>query len=109
MTTGATARPSDAVAAADWATAHQRVVDTLRDLIRIPSVNPPPTPGADGETRVAIFMENTGQVAIATVRTPGGKVVEARDGLRAGEVVVVAGSHVLKSEVLRGKLGEHAD
>ncbi len=25
----------------------------------------------DGETRVAIFMENTGQVAVATVRTPG--------------------------------------
>jgi 4-oxalomesaconate tautomerase len=28
----------------------------------------------DGETRVAIFMENTGQIAVATVRTPGGKV-----------------------------------
>ncbi|AHE55180.1 FldA protein [Sphingomonas sanxanigenens DSM 19645 = NX02] len=28
----------------------------------------------DGETRVAIFMENTGQVAVATVRTPGGVV-----------------------------------
>ncbi len=27
-----------------------------------------------GETRVAIFMENTGQVAIATVETPGGMV-----------------------------------
>ncbi|BBD99546.1 4-oxalomesaconate tautomerase [Sphingobium amiense] len=26
------------------------------------------------ETRVAIFMENTGQIAIATVRTPGGSV-----------------------------------
>lgn len=29
---------------------------------------------AEGETRVAIFMENTGQVAVATVRTPGGRV-----------------------------------
>lgn len=29
---------------------------------------------AEGETRVAIFMENTGQVAVATVRTPGGHV-----------------------------------
>jgi 4-oxalomesaconate tautomerase len=28
----------------------------------------------DGETRVAIFMENTGQVAVATVKTPGGAV-----------------------------------
>ena len=40
---------------------------------------------ADGETRVAIFMENTGQVAVATVQTPGGRVTydgEARiDGV----------------------------
>ena len=28
----------------------------------------------DGETTVAIFMENTGQVAVATVATPGGRV-----------------------------------
>jgi 4-oxalomesaconate tautomerase len=28
----------------------------------------------DGETRVAIFMENTGQVAVATIQTPGGEV-----------------------------------
>src|SRR4051812_22153312 len=28
--------------------------------------------GQDGETRVSIFMVNTGQVAVATVRTPGG-------------------------------------
>ena len=28
--------------------------------------------GRDGETRVAIFMVNTGQVAVATIQTPGG-------------------------------------
>ncbi|MCE7798031.1 4-oxalomesaconate tautomerase [Sphingobium sufflavum] len=28
----------------------------------------------DGETRVTIFMENTGQIAVATVHTPGGIV-----------------------------------
>lgn len=28
----------------------------------------------DGETSVAIYMENTGQAAVATVRTPGGRV-----------------------------------
>ncbi len=28
--------------------------------------------GTDGETRVAIYMENTGQTAIATLQTPGG-------------------------------------
>lgn len=34
---------------------------------------------ADGETRVAIFMENTGQVAVATIRTPGGHVTYEGD------------------------------
>jgi 4-oxalomesaconate tautomerase len=29
---------------------------------------------ADGETSVTIYMENTGQVAVARVKTPGGKV-----------------------------------
>src|SRR5687768_8919970 len=28
----------------------------------------------DGETRVTIFMENTGQIAVAIVQTPGGRV-----------------------------------
>ncbi|HWJ71311.1 MAG TPA: 4-oxalomesaconate tautomerase [Sphingobium sp.] len=28
----------------------------------------------EGETRVSIFMANTGQIAVATVQTPGGKV-----------------------------------
>ena len=31
-------------------------------------------PATPGETAVTIFMENTGQVAVATVRTPGGRV-----------------------------------
>lgn len=38
----------------------------------------------DGETRVAIFMENTGQVAIATVQTPGGKVAYDGDASISG-------------------------
>lgn len=33
----------------------------------------------DGETRVRIFMENTGQVAVATVKTPEGHVTYAGD------------------------------
>ncbi|ODP37775.1 4-oxalomesaconate tautomerase [Sphingomonas turrisvirgatae] len=36
------------------------------------------------ETRVAIFMENTGQVAVATVQTPGGKVSYAGDAAISG-------------------------
>jgi 4-oxalomesaconate tautomerase len=41
------------------------------------------------ETRVAIFMENTGQVAVATVRTPGGVPTYAGDAKIDG----VPGSH----------------
>ncbi len=33
----------------------------------------------DGETPVAIFMENTGQIAVARVQTPGGRVTYAGD------------------------------
>ncbi|WP_235902551.1 4-oxalomesaconate tautomerase [Sandarakinorhabdus oryzae] len=32
-------------------------------------------PAQDGTTDVAIFMENTGQAAVATVATPGGRVI----------------------------------
>ncbi len=38
----------------------------------------------DGETRVAIFMENTGQVAVATVQTPGGQVTYTGDAAISG-------------------------
>jgi 4-oxalomesaconate tautomerase len=34
---------------------------------------------ADGETRVAIYMANTGQIAVATVKTPDGRVTYAGD------------------------------
>lgn len=43
----------------------------------------------DGETRVSIFMENTGQVAVATVQTPGGEVAYAGDARIDG----VPGAH----------------
>jgi 4-oxalomesaconate tautomerase len=33
----------------------------------------------DGETEVRIYMENTGQVAVATIQTPGGRVNYAGD------------------------------
>jgi acetylornithine deacetylase/succinyl-diaminopimelate desuccinylase-like protein len=39
-----------------WASAHEDVVATLRDLIRIPSVNPVPPEAPDGETRVARYL-----------------------------------------------------
>ncbi|HSG85651.1 MAG TPA: M20/M25/M40 family metallo-hydrolase [Candidatus Limnocylindrales bacterium] len=44
--------PSAAIDPAAWATAHAELVELLRELIRIPSVNPPEAPG-DGELRAA--------------------------------------------------------
>jgi 4-oxalomesaconate tautomerase len=38
----------------------------------------------EGETRVAIYMENTGQVAVATVQTPGGRVRYEGDAAISG-------------------------
>ena len=49
---GGDPRPSDLIEAADWERAHAELVEDLRELIRIPSVNPPPAPG-DGELRAA--------------------------------------------------------
>jgi 4-oxalomesaconate tautomerase len=43
----------------------------------------------NGETLVAIFMENTGQVAVATVQTPGGVVTYSGDAAIDG----VPGTH----------------
>jgi acetylornithine deacetylase/succinyl-diaminopimelate desuccinylase-like protein len=47
------ARPSDRIDDDGWDDAHDGLVRTLRDLIRIPSVNPQPEPAADGELRAA--------------------------------------------------------
>ena len=44
---------------------------------------------ADGETRVTISMENTGQIAVATVQTPGGMVTYSGEAKIDG----VPGSH----------------
>ena len=55
MTAG-TALPSSALADGVLATAQAELVETLRSLIRIPSVNPAPPDRPDGETRVARWI-----------------------------------------------------
>ena len=56
MTTVGPGAPANAVPAATWDAAHDALVATLRDLIRIPSVNPPPADAPDGEARVARYL-----------------------------------------------------
>jgi len=43
--------PSAALDSETWAAAHDELVGLLRDLIRIPSINPPDPPGAETEAR----------------------------------------------------------
>jgi acetylornithine deacetylase/succinyl-diaminopimelate desuccinylase-like protein len=57
MTAPAAPVPSSAVAAEVWASAHDGVVATLRDLIRIRSINPPDPANPDGETQAARYLE----------------------------------------------------
>jgi acetylornithine deacetylase/succinyl-diaminopimelate desuccinylase-like protein len=47
------ARPSDELESGAWAAATDRLVETTRDLIRIPSINPPPPGAPDGELLAA--------------------------------------------------------
>lgn len=82
MTTGATSFPSNAVAAAEWEAAHAGVVTTLRELIRIPTVNPPDPMAPDQETRAARYLEGRlralGLEAEVVEPAPGRGSVHAR-------------------------------
>src|SRR5204862_356744 len=59
---GVIALPSQAVDSDTWATSYDRLVATLRDLIRIPSVNPPDPPGGelDAARYIAGALEDAG-------------------------------------------------
>jgi acetylornithine deacetylase/succinyl-diaminopimelate desuccinylase-like protein len=67
---------------ATWDRAHADLVETLRDLIRIPSVNPAPAPGGDGELRaarhIAAVLEDAGLQPEVVEPFPGRGSVHAR-------------------------------
>jgi acetylornithine deacetylase/succinyl-diaminopimelate desuccinylase-like protein len=48
--------PSAQVASTTWDAAHDELIATLQDLIRIPSVNPVPAVAPDGELRAAQYL-----------------------------------------------------
>ncbi|MEJ7747723.1 MAG: M20/M25/M40 family metallo-hydrolase [Candidatus Limnocylindrales bacterium] len=56
MTRAVVSLPSAAIDPATWRTAHERLVEHLQALIRIPSINPPSPAAPDGETRVARWI-----------------------------------------------------
>jgi acetylornithine deacetylase/succinyl-diaminopimelate desuccinylase-like protein len=75
-----TALPSEAVDATTWAISHDRLVASLRDLIRIPSVNPPDPPGGELEAAryLAGALDEVGVPATVHEPVPGRGSVTAR-------------------------------
>jgi len=92
-------RPSDALDPAALEHSRERLVGTLRDLIRIPSVNPPTPDLPDGETRVARYLADAlseaGIAATVHEPIPGRASVTARlrgDGTGGAPLLLL--SHV---------------
>lgn len=80
MRDDATVRPCDALSDARWAAAHERLVQTLRELIRIPSINPPDPPGPelDAARAIAAMLAASGVTATVYEPFPGRGSVVAR-------------------------------
>jgi acetylornithine deacetylase/succinyl-diaminopimelate desuccinylase-like protein len=91
-------RPSDRVASTEWERAHLELIEDLRALIRIPSVNPPPSQG-DGETRaarhVAAVLDEAGVAAeiLEPVAGRGSVVARLRGEGTGGEPLLLL-SHI---------------
>jgi acetylornithine deacetylase/succinyl-diaminopimelate desuccinylase-like protein len=76
----APARASDRISREAWQAATDRVVETLRDLIRIPSINPPDPAGPelDAAHWIAGALEDVGIPAVIHEPVPGRGSVTAR-------------------------------
>ena len=81
MTTQAAA-PSRELDAATWELAHARLIETLRDLIRIRSVNPPAFDAPDGELvaaqKIAALLSDAGLSPDVVEPVPGRGSVHVR-------------------------------
>jgi acetylornithine deacetylase/succinyl-diaminopimelate desuccinylase-like protein len=73
-------RPSDALGADGWASASDELVGTLRDLIRIQSINPPDPPGAElvAANWIAAALQDVGLRPEVLEPVPGRGSVAAR-------------------------------
>jgi acetylornithine deacetylase/succinyl-diaminopimelate desuccinylase-like protein len=90
-------RPSDGLDAASWADAGDRLVGTLQDLIRIPSVNPPGPAGPELDVAryLAAALEEAGVTAEVFEPVPGrGSVVGRLRGDGTGGEPLLLLSHL---------------
>jgi acetylornithine deacetylase/succinyl-diaminopimelate desuccinylase-like protein len=97
VTGPALARPSDALTAARWEAAHERLVETLRELIRTPSINPPNPPGPelDAARAIAAMLGTSGVPATVYEPFPGrGSVVARLRGDGSGGQPLLLLSHL---------------
>jgi acetylornithine deacetylase/succinyl-diaminopimelate desuccinylase-like protein len=79
----------------DWAIAHDRLVESLRDLIRIPSINPPDPAGPelDAARYLAAALRDAGISATVYEPVPGRGSVVARlrgDGTGGGPLLLLS-------------------
>jgi acetylornithine deacetylase/succinyl-diaminopimelate desuccinylase-like protein len=91
------ARPSDAIDEAGWAAAHERLVGALRDLIHIPSINPPDPPGPelDAARYLAGALGDAGVPSTVFEPVPGrGSVVARLRGDGTGGAPLLLLSHL---------------
>ena len=74
------ARPSDGISPERWTVSHGRLVEALRSLIRIPSINPPDPPGGElaAARWIAGALEVVGIPATVHEPVPGRGSVTAR-------------------------------
>jgi acetylornithine deacetylase/succinyl-diaminopimelate desuccinylase-like protein len=73
--------PSAAIDAAGWDRAADELIATVRDLIRVPSINPPPPGAPDGELRAAQWI--AGSLADAGLPPEVHEVVPGRGSVTA--------------------------
>jgi acetylornithine deacetylase/succinyl-diaminopimelate desuccinylase-like protein len=88
-------RPSAALSDETWATAHDHLVGFLRDLLRIPSINPPNPPGPelDAAERIAAELRSFGLAPEVLQPFPGRGSVVARlrgDGTGGGPLLLLS-------------------